>query len=85
MGNLASALQKLAEFDRHYERKENLLFPFLEKYEFSGPSAVMWGIHDDIRKAWKRMRAQLQDAEADPAAVCRAIHSNGKRHAGNVL
>ncbi len=69
MGNLAAALQKLAEFDRHYERKENLLFPFLEKYEFSGPSAVMWGIHDDIRKAWKRMRAQLQDAEADPAAV----------------
>ena len=72
IGNLAAALQKLAEFDCHYERKENLLFPFLEKYEFSGPSAVMWGIHDDIRKAWKGMRKQLQDT-ADPAAALAVV------------
>ena len=72
MGNLAAALQKLAEFDCHYERKENLLFPFLEKYEFSGPSAVMWGIHDDIRKAWKGMRKQLQDT-ANPIAALAAV------------
>ena len=73
MRNLTAALQKLAEFDRHYERKENLLFPFLEKYEFSGPSAVMWGIHDDIRKAWKGMRKRLQDGYADPAAAVAAV------------
>jgi DUF438 domain-containing protein len=70
---LAAALDKLSGFNCHYERKENLLFPFLEKYEFSGPSSVMWGIHDDIRKAWKRMRAQLQDTEMDPAAASAAV------------
>lgn len=71
--NLAAALQKLAEFDRHYERKENLLFPYLERYGFSGPSAVMWGIHDDIRKAWKSMRKHLQDSKADLAAAIAGV------------
>ena len=46
-------------------RKENLLFPFLEKYGFSGPSSVMWGIHDDIRKAWKALIHVLQDEAKD--------------------
>lgn len=41
--------EKLAEIDRHYLRKENLLFPYLEQYGFQGPSKVMWGIHDTIR------------------------------------
>jgi DUF438 domain-containing protein len=72
ISQLSEALEKLAEFDCHYERKENLLFPFLEKYGFSGPSSVMWGIHDDIRKAWKSMRKQLQEA-ADPAAALAAV------------
>ena len=71
--SLAAALQKLAEFDCHYLRKENLLFPFLEKYGFSGPSSVMWGIHDDIRKAWKNMRKQLQEKDADPAAALAVV------------
>ncbi len=39
----------LAEVDRHYRRKENLLFPFLEKAGIDGPSRVMWGKHDEIR------------------------------------
>lgn len=37
----------------HYERKENQLFPFLEKKNFTGPSKVMWGKHDEIRKVFK--------------------------------
>src|SRR5690606_22165545 len=35
-------LEKLGEFERHYLRKEMLLFPFLEAYGFYGPSKVMW-------------------------------------------
>jgi len=53
-------LQKLVEFERHYLRKENLLFPFLEKHNFTGPSAVMWGIHDEIRAGWKQLNALLE-------------------------
>lgn len=58
--SLNEKLRKLMEFEKHYARKENLLFPFLEKTQFSGPSAVMWGIHDDIRRGWKSMLALLE-------------------------
>ncbi len=46
-------VEELKAYDRHFVRKENLLFPVLEKYNFYGPSQVMWGIHNDIRKGWK--------------------------------
>jgi len=50
---LKGSIEKLKQFDTHYLRKENILFPYLEKTNFSGPSSVMWGIHDDIRKGWR--------------------------------
>lgn len=62
---LVESISKLKEFDRHYERKENLLFPYLERYGFSGPSNVMWGIHDDIRNAWKQILANLESDRPD--------------------
>lgn len=37
----------------HYERKENQLFPFLERAGFTGPSKVMWGKHDEIRQVFR--------------------------------
>ncbi|HUV16570.1 MAG TPA: DUF438 domain-containing protein [Pelolinea sp.] len=63
--NLLESARKLKEYNRHYERKENLLFPYLEKYGFSGPSSVMWGIHDDIRKGWKQMIRTLESDRPD--------------------
>lgn len=51
----AYQLEKLAEIDRHYLRKENLLFPYLERYGFQGPSKVMWGLHDVIRARLKAL------------------------------
>lgn len=56
---------KLREYERHYLRKENILFSYLERYDFSGPSKVMWAVHDDIRAAWKKLSALL---EAGPGA-----------------
>ncbi|HOU12943.1 MAG TPA: DUF438 domain-containing protein [Anaerolineae bacterium] len=50
---------KLREYERHYLRKENILFSYLERYDFSGPSKVMWAVHDDIRAAWKKLGALL--------------------------
>lgn len=60
-GELIQALKKLQVFDLHYLRKENLLFPVLEKYDFSGPSSVMWGVHDEIRAVWKKLETLLQE------------------------
>ncbi|MFA7421751.1 MAG: DUF438 domain-containing protein, partial [Melioribacteraceae bacterium] len=46
---IRSSLNNLMDVDKHYARKENLLFPFLEKHEITGPPMVMWGKHDEIR------------------------------------
>jgi DUF438 domain-containing protein len=53
------ALGKLMQLDTHYLRKENLLFPYLEKYGVTGPSSVMWGIHDEVRAQLKELRRLL--------------------------
>lgn len=57
-------LATLAEFNRHYLRKENLLFPYLEHYGFTGPSKVMWGVHDQIRATLRELRNSLPNANA---------------------
>ncbi len=51
---------KLAEIDSHYKIKENLLFPYMEKYGVTAPPKVMWGVDDEIR-------AEIKDAIADIA------------------
>jgi len=43
----------LMDVDKHYVRKENLLFPYLEKYGITGPPKVMWGKHDETRDLLK--------------------------------
>ena len=40
---------RLSDVEKHYLRKENLLFPYLEKYGITGPPKVMWGKHNEIR------------------------------------
>jgi DUF438 domain-containing protein len=51
-------LDRLAQIDRHYLKKENQLFPLLETRGISGPSKVMWALDDDIRKAIKTLRGR---------------------------
>ena len=43
----------LMDVEKHYVRKENLVFPFLERYEITGPPMVMWGKHDETRSFLK--------------------------------
>lgn len=50
---------ELTGVDEHYSRKENLLFPYLERHGVSGPSSVMWSIHDEIRAGVKRISMML--------------------------
>lgn len=47
--NLTKLFESLGKINLHYIRKENQLFPILEKHEISGPSQVMWSLDDDIR------------------------------------
>lgn len=57
-----TGLARLSEVDRHYAKKENLLFPYLEKYGISGPPKVMWGVDDEIRGQLKEIRRSLETA-----------------------
>ncbi len=50
---LKEMLLTLRGIDTHYERKEQLLFPFLEKQGFFGPSKVMWGKDNEVRDLLK--------------------------------
>jgi len=63
-GEIKSALEDLAQVDKHYLKKENQLFPLLESKGVSGPSKVMWAIHDDIRMLIRHFRALLADEKA---------------------
>ncbi|NLY52840.1 MAG: DUF438 domain-containing protein [Firmicutes bacterium] len=54
--------QKLCEVEKHYSRKENLLFPILERNGISGPPSVMWSLHDDIRAGLKEISSLLDEA-----------------------
>lgn len=51
--NLRGFFNNLFDVDKHYQRKEYLLFPFLENQEITGPPKVMWGKHDEIRELIK--------------------------------
>ena len=53
------ALADLARIDIHYLRKENLFFPYLEKYGITAPPKVMWGVDDEIRRELKEIRAAV--------------------------
>ncbi|HHX43350.1 MAG TPA: DUF438 domain-containing protein [Chloroflexi bacterium] len=61
-------LEQLAELDKTYRRKENLLFPYLERHGVSGPSSVMWGIHDDIRAQFKTLRRAIDERDQTQVA-----------------
>lgn len=57
---LRAAFNQLYDVDKHYQRKEYLLFPFLERLGFAGPPKVMWGKHDEIRGYLKNSIRVLQ-------------------------
>lgn len=46
---IRGAFNQLMDVDKHYKRKEYLIFPYLEKVGITGPPKVMWGKHDEIR------------------------------------
>jgi DUF438 domain-containing protein len=58
-------LRVLREYEKHYLRKEHILFPYLERHGFTGPSSVMWAIHDDVRAGWKALDGLLTAGPAD--------------------
>lgn len=65
-------LNSLMDADKHYRRKEYLLFPYFEKNDLPGPAMVMWGKHDEVRNLLRETIAGLQQAERMSAAEAKA-------------
>jgi DUF438 domain-containing protein len=57
---LRGLFNKLYDVDKLYQRKEYLLFPYLENQGITGPPKVMWGKHDEIRELIKGSIELLQ-------------------------
>ena len=60
---LRAMYNSLYDVDKKYQRKEYLLFPYLEKQGITGPPKVMWGKHDEIRELLKGSIELLQTPE----------------------
>ena len=63
---LEESLLILKSVETHYERKEQLLFPYLEKHGFMGPSKVMWGKDNEVKDMFKKALGEL-DSVTDSA------------------
>lgn len=57
---------RLKEYELHYIKKENILFPFMEK-TFSQYRClkIMWSFHDDFRQSLKTLETILKPASPD--------------------
>jgi DUF438 domain-containing protein len=72
--HLRSQFNSLMDVDKHYRRKENLLFPFLEKYGITGPPTVMWGKHNETRGLLKSaMDSLLAPGNRNPELLANTI------------
>jgi uncharacterized protein len=66
---LLEILDRLSQIDKHFARKENQLFPIIETKGITGPSKVMWALHDDIRAFIKDVRKRVIDNKMETVAV----------------
>jgi len=62
---LSSIIKLLEEINKHYSKKENLLFPLMEKYGITAPPQVMWGVDDEIRDGIKEIKNLLVNNDND--------------------
>jgi len=47
--NYYNIFNQLITIEKRFARKENQLFPYLEKHGWNGPSQGMWSFHDTLR------------------------------------
>lgn len=67
---LISKIEELQLFNDHYLKKENILFPYLEKNmdKFKGLS-IMWALHEEVRKQIKDIIEILKREESSEKEI----------------
>lgn len=58
---LYNILNNLNEVDKHYTRKENQLFPYIERYGWETTTQYMWTLHDQIRDELKEIKKKIKE------------------------
>lgn len=61
---LQRQLSLVGQFDNHYNRKEKVFFPYLEKYGHLAPPKVMWAKDDEIRGLFTEVKKQLKQVRS---------------------
>ena len=72
-GEIRRHINALTDVEKHYVRKENLLFPYLEKHNITGPPKVMWGKHDEARELLRSAVEAVHDSESISADELRSV------------
>lgn len=67
---IRATLNNISDVEKHYLKKEHLLFPYMEKHGLTGPPKVMWGKHDEVRRLLKTARESLKiEGKIEPAEL----------------
>ena len=71
---IITKITELEEFNDHYMKKENILFPYMEKAapKFEG-TKIMWSLHDVVRNLLKTTKEILHDENSTAQEVNVAI------------
>ena len=72
--NLVGDINLLWDIDKHYSRKENLIFPYLEKYGVTAPPKVMWGVDDEIRAKLREIKLNLKNYTGNKEKIAEDIN-----------
>jgi DUF438 domain-containing protein len=71
---LMQHLEQLKTYERHYIKKENILFPYIEKaFPQYRCLQLMWSFHDDFRRSLKVLDVILQDTLPDKELLNKEI------------
>ncbi len=73
LSDMQVRFNNLMDVEKHYLRKEHLLFPYLERHDITGPPKVMWGKHDETRALLLAAQPTLGSARTVTAAEARGV------------
>lgn len=68
---------QLTTIEKRFARKENQLFPFLEKKKWVGPSQGMWSFHDNLREQIRLIQYYIKTKNPEKIAVNMPFLVNG--------
>jgi len=74
LADVREKVEQLRPYELHYVKKENILFPHIEK-KFHGFRCLqlMWSFHDDFRKSIKSLSRLLNSREVDMDELSREM------------